>query len=173
MSSGLNEVVLIGNLGGEPELRETHGAKKSVCNFRLATNESRGKGEFRKERTEWHPIVVWGMLAELCAEHLKTGSKIYLRGHMQTRRWTDRDNQPRMTTEVVAEKIIFLDSKITELLAVNIEWENLTPIMEEMFTAAVEAGDSTSVAAEKAVKLAEKYVNESAEALLKMAEQSE
>ncbi len=138
MSSGLNKVTLIGNLGAEPELRETHGAKKSVCNFRIATNESRGRGEFRKERTEWHAIVVWGRLAELCAEHLQTGSKVYIEGHIQTRKWQDKDSNQRITTEVVAENIIFLDSRNCELLAENLELHGACSSIEKLLGESME-----------------------------------
>lgn len=111
MADGVNKIILLGNLGGDPELRETASAGKSVCNFRMATNSSHGKGEFRKDRTEWHHVVVWGRLAEICTEYLKKGSRIYLEGHLQTRKWEDRRGQERTTTEAVAEKIVFLDTQ--------------------------------------------------------------
>lgn len=110
MADGVNKVILLGNLGTGPELRETR-AGKSVCNFRMATNTSYGKGEYRKDKTEWHHIVVWGPLAELCTEHLVKGSKIYLEGHLQTRKWEDNHGYERVTTEVVAEMVVFVDRK--------------------------------------------------------------
>jgi single-strand DNA-binding protein len=111
MADGVNKVILVGNLGGDPELRETTSSGKSVCNFRMATNSSHGKGEYRRDRTEWHHIVVWGRLAEMCAEFLMKGSRIYLEGHLQTRKWEDKRGLERRTTEVVADKIVFLDRK--------------------------------------------------------------
>lgn len=111
MADGVNKVILVGRLGTQPELRETSGAGKSVCNFRMCTNSSHGKGEYRRDKSEWHHVVVWGRLAEICAEHINSGSRIYLEGHLQTRKWEDRRGNERMTTEAVAEKIVFLDRK--------------------------------------------------------------
>ena len=164
MSTGLNTVMLIGNLGGNPELRETRGAKKSVCNFRLATNTSKGQGEFRKERTEWHPIVVWGRLAELCTEHLITGSKVWIEGYIQTRKWTDKDSNPRVTSEVVAEKVIFLDVKTTELLATNMMFESMIPGLEELLTKSIGEELSVSEVAILVTEYVSNYTKETAEA---------
>ena len=107
---GVNKVILIGNLGADPELKYTPSGA-AVSNFSLATNESwvDGKGE-RQEKTEWHRIVVWGKLAEICHEFLKKGSKIYVEGRLQTRSWDGQDGNKRYTTEVVARDVQMLDS---------------------------------------------------------------
>lgn len=110
MADGVNKVTLIGNLGADPELRETRSGQ-SVCNFRMATNCSRGVGEHRKDYIEWHQIVAWGRLAEICVEFLRKRSRIYLEGHLQTTKWEDRQGYKRETTEIVAEKIVFLDQR--------------------------------------------------------------
>ncbi|MHC4647804.1 MAG: single-stranded DNA-binding protein [Planctomycetota bacterium] len=110
MSDGVNKVFLLGNLGTDPELRETS-TGKSVCNFRMATNSTHGKAEYRRDKTEWHHVVVWGILAEMCVEYLKKGSKVHLEGHLQTRDWEDSRGHDRRTTEIVADKIVFVDRK--------------------------------------------------------------
>ncbi len=106
--AGLNKVTLIGNLGRDPELRYTANGRP-VANFTLATNESwtNREGE-REERTEWHRIVAWGKLAEICAEHLSKGKQVYIEGRIQTRDWEDREGNKRRTTEVVADTIQFV-----------------------------------------------------------------
>ena len=116
MADGVNKVILVGNLGSDPELRETSGSGKSVCNYRMATNSSHGKGEYRKDRTEWHQIVVWGRLAEMCTEFLAKGSRVYLEGHLQTKKWEDKRGLERRTTEVVADKIRGRDLAFIRLL---------------------------------------------------------
>ncbi|MCY1003968.1 single-stranded DNA-binding protein [Myxococcus sp. MISCRS1] len=105
---GINKVMLIGNLGADPELRKTHGGK-SVGNIRLATTTTYGeKGGTRKERTEWHRIVVWGRTAELCHEHLTKGRQIYVEGELQTREWKDTEGHTHYATEIVASQVRFL-----------------------------------------------------------------
>lgn len=111
MADGVNRVSLLGNLGSGPELRETIHSGKSVCNFRMATNTSYGRGEHRRDRTEWHSVVAWGRLAEMCAEFLGKSSRVYVEGHLQTRRWEDSRGIDRKTTEIVADKIVFLDRR--------------------------------------------------------------
>ncbi|OGG45846.1 MAG: single-stranded DNA-binding protein [Candidatus Handelsmanbacteria bacterium RIFCSPLOWO2_12_FULL_64_10] len=108
---GINKVILIGNLGADPELKYTPSGS-AVSNFTLATNESwvDGKGE-RQEKTEWHRIVVWGKLAEICNEYLKKGSKVYIEGRLQTRSWDGQDGNKRYTTEIVARDMQMLDSR--------------------------------------------------------------
>lgn len=108
MSDGVNRVTLVGNLGNDPELRMTGGGR-SVCNFRMATNTAHGWGEHRYDRTEWHQVVIWDRLAELCAEHVHHGSKVYLEGHLETKSWEDRVGVTRRKTEIVANKVLFLD----------------------------------------------------------------
>lgn len=109
MSDGINKAILVGSLCTPPELRETINKGKSVCNFRVCTESMHGKGEYRRSKTEWHNVVVWGHLAETCAEHLEDGSRVYLEGYLQTNKWEDAFGNKRVTTEIVAEKIVFLD----------------------------------------------------------------
>lgn len=106
MCASVNKVILLGNLGTDPELRYTPGGV-AVCNFSLATNERGRKGD-GDEKTEWHRIVVWDKLAERCNEYLKKGRTIYLEGRLQTRKWQDRDGHDRYTTEIVAQIIQFV-----------------------------------------------------------------
>jgi single-strand DNA-binding protein len=108
---GINKVILIGNLGGDPELKYTPSGA-AVTNFTVATNESwmDGKGE-RQEKTEWHRIVVWGKLAEICKEYLKKGSKVFIEGRLQTRSWDGPDGNKRYTTEIVARDMQMLDTR--------------------------------------------------------------
>lgn len=104
--SSVNKVILIGNLGGDPELKTTQ-AGKSVVNFGLAT--SFGFGE--KAVTEWHRIVLWEKNADSAAQYLKKGSKVYIEGRLQTRSYEDKNGEKRYTTEVVGEKMTFLTPK--------------------------------------------------------------
>jgi single-strand DNA-binding protein len=109
MAGGINKVILIGNLGKDPEVRFTPGGQ-AVANFNIATSESwtdKNSGQ-KQERTEWHRIVVWGKLAELCGEYLKKGRQCYVEGRLQTREWTDKEGQKKYTTEVVANTVQFL-----------------------------------------------------------------
>jgi len=110
MAEGVNLVVLLGNLGTAPELRETSYGK-SVCNFRMATNVSVGKGGSRKDKKVWHRIAAWGVLGEMCAEFLKKGSCVHIVGHLQNTRIEDLNGGERYITEVVADKMSFLDNK--------------------------------------------------------------
>lgn len=107
----INKVILLGRLGGNPELRYTPGGAP-VCNFSIATNESwKDKEGARQERTEWHHIVVWGKSAESCQEFLHKGSQVFIEGKLQTRQWQDKEGQTRSTTEVQAMSVQFLDSR--------------------------------------------------------------
>ncbi len=111
MAGGINKVILIGNLGADPEVRFTPSGQ-AVANFRIATSESwtdKSSGQ-KQERTEWHRIVVWGKLAELCGEYLKKGRQCYVEGRLQTREWTDKEGKKNYTTEVVAQTVQFLGS---------------------------------------------------------------
>jgi single-strand DNA-binding protein len=101
-SRGINKVILIGNLGQDPEVRYMPNGG-AVANLTLATSESwrdKQTGEM-KERTEWHRVVIFGKLAEVAAEYLKKGSQVYIEGSLQTRKWQDQSGQDRYTTEVV------------------------------------------------------------------------
>jgi single-strand DNA-binding protein len=108
MAGGINKVMLIGNLGADPEVRFTPGGQ-AVANFRMATNESwTDKAGVKQDRTEWHRIVVWGKLAELCGEYLKKGRQAYIEGKLQTREWNDKEGKKNYTTEIVAQTVQFL-----------------------------------------------------------------
>lgn len=106
MAGSVNKVILIGNLGRDPEIRSTQDGTR-VANLSVATSESwrdRGSGE-RRERTEWHRVVIFNdRIVDVCERFLKKGSKIYLEGQLQTRKWTDQSGQERYTTEVVLQK---------------------------------------------------------------------
>ncbi len=106
--AGVNKVILIGNLGRDPELRYTQNGQ-AVANFTLATTESwtNRSGE-RGERTEWHRIVTWGRTAELCSQYLSKGRTVYVEGRIQTREWEDKEGQKRRTTEINAQTVQFL-----------------------------------------------------------------
>jgi single-strand DNA-binding protein len=112
MARGVNKVILIGNLGADPETRYTAGGS-AVTNVRLATTDSwrdKQTGE-QQERTEWHRIVFWGRLAEIAAEYLRKGSQIYVEGRIQTRKWQGQDGQDRWTTEIVGNEMQMLGSR--------------------------------------------------------------
>jgi single-strand DNA-binding protein len=113
-SRSLNKVQLIGNLTRDPELRYTPQGT-AVCTFGLATNRSwtTDTGE-KREETEFHRIVAWNKLAELCSQLLFKGKKVYVEGRLQTRSWTAQDGSQRQTTEVVIEEMIILDSRQAE-----------------------------------------------------------
>lgn len=105
----INRVILIGNLGDDPEVKETKNGKH-VANFRVATNtrwNDASTGEV-KERTEWHRVVAWGKTAELVGEYLAKGRQVCVEGRLQTRKWQDDEGVERYTTEVVADHVTFL-----------------------------------------------------------------
>ena len=105
MAGSVNKVILVGNLGRDPELRSTQDGKR-IANLAVATSESwrdRNSGE-RKERTEWHRVVIFNeRLAEIAEKYLKKGAKVYLEGALQTRKWTDQGGQERYSTEIVLQ----------------------------------------------------------------------
>jgi single-strand DNA-binding protein len=106
----VNKVLLIGRLGNNPEIRFTN-TGTAVANFNLATSENwNDKSGQRQERTEWHRVVVWGKLAELCEKYLSKGRQCFVEGRLQTRSWDDKDGNKRYTTEIVASTIQFLGS---------------------------------------------------------------
>ena len=109
--SGINKVILVGNLGQDPEVKYTAGGA-AVTTLSLATSESwkdKDTGS-DQERTEWHRVVLWRRLAEIAGEYLKKGSKVYIEGQLQTRKW-EQDGQTRYTTEVIGRDMQFLDSR--------------------------------------------------------------
>ncbi len=111
-SRGINKVILIGNLGVDPEVRYSPSGV-AVANLRIATSESwrdKQSGE-TNERTEWHRLVFFGKLAEIAGEYLRKGSKIYVEGRLQTRKWQGQDGQDRYTTEIVCNDLQMLDGR--------------------------------------------------------------
>lgn len=108
--AGVNKVIIVGNLGANPELKFTPNGQ-AVARMNLATGESwTDKNGQKQERTEWHRVVVWGKLAEICGKHLSKGRQVYVEGRLQTRSWEDQQGQKRYTTEVVANTVQFLGS---------------------------------------------------------------
>lgn len=112
MAKSLNKVMLIGNLGKDPEIRYT-GSGAAVASFSLATNESWKDGDGnQQERVEWHNIVVWQKLAEICQQYLRKGSKIYVEGRIQTRSYDDKNTgTKKYITEIVVSQMLMLDGK--------------------------------------------------------------
>ena len=111
-SRGINKAIIVGNLGADPETRYTAGGT-AVTNCNVATSDTwrdKTSGEMQ-ERTEWHRIVFFARLAEVAGEYLKKGSKVYVEGRIQTRKWQGQDGQDRYTTEIVANEMQMLDSR--------------------------------------------------------------
>ncbi|TDJ32651.1 MAG: single-stranded DNA-binding protein [Gammaproteobacteria bacterium] len=112
MARGVNKVILVGNLGADPEVRYTQSGA-AVTTISIATTDSwkdKQSGE-RQERTEWHRVVFFSRLAEIAGEYLKKGSQVYVEGRIQTRKWQDKDGNDRYTTEVVANEMQMLGSR--------------------------------------------------------------
>ena len=108
MASSVNKVILIGNLGEEPDLRYTDGGN-AVCNMSIATNtEYEDRDGNQVQDTEWHDVVAWGRLGEVCNEYLQQGSQVYFEGELQTRQWEDKDGNQRYSTEIHADRVDFL-----------------------------------------------------------------
>lgn len=109
--AGVNKVILVGNLGKDPEVRHLEGGN-SVANFTLATNEYyKDKQGNRVERTEWHNISAWRGLAELAEKYLKKGTQVYVEGKLRTRQYQDKDQQTRYITEIIADEISLLGGR--------------------------------------------------------------
>jgi single-strand DNA-binding protein len=109
--SSVNKVILLGRLGSDPELKYTP-SSTAVCNFTMATSESyTDKQGEKKQNTEWHRIVIWSKLAELCNQYLSKGSQVFLEGSLQTRSWENKQGVKMYTTEIVARSVQFLDAK--------------------------------------------------------------
>ncbi len=106
----VNKAILIGNLGADPEVRYTQSGA-AVATFNIATTETWTKDGNKEERTEWHRIVAFGRLGEICGEYLSKGSKVYIEGRIQTRQWDDKDGNKRYTTEIVAREMKMLSPK--------------------------------------------------------------
>ena len=105
----VNKVILVGRLGTDPEVKAV-GPGSNVARFSVATSESWLKDGQKQERTEWHRVVVWGKLADLCGKYLSKGRQVYLEGRLQTRSWEDQTGQKKYSTEVVANTVQFLGS---------------------------------------------------------------
>ena len=108
--AGVNKVILVGNLGSDPEMRQTQKGQ-GVANFNLATTRTWTKDGEKREETEWHRVIAWDRLAEICGEYLKKGSSVYIEGRLQTRAWEDDAGVKRYTTEVVAFEMQMLGRK--------------------------------------------------------------
>ena len=109
--ASVNKVILVGNLGRDPETRYTTGGD-AVTNIRLATTDTwKDKNGEKQEKTEWHSIVFYGRQAEIAAEYLKKGRQIYVEGRLQTRKWQDKEGQDRYTTEIVADRMQMLGNR--------------------------------------------------------------
>lgn len=109
--AGVNKVIIVGNLGQDPEIKYTSGGD-AVANFSVATSETwKDKAGAKQERTEWHRCVAWRKLAEIIQQYVRKGSKIYIEGKLQTRKWQGSDGQDRYTTEIVVDQMQMLDGK--------------------------------------------------------------
>jgi single-strand DNA-binding protein len=112
MARGINKVIIVGNLGGDPETRYMPSGS-AVTNLTVATNESwkdKATGE-QKDRTEWHKVAMFNRLAEVAAEYLRKGSQVYIEGKLRTRKWQDKSGQDRWTTEIVADEMQMLGGR--------------------------------------------------------------
>lgn len=111
MARGVNKVILVGNLGADPELRYTP-AGSPVATFNVATSDTwKDKDGNVQERTEWHRVVAWNKLAEVAGEYLKKGSQVYVEGRLRTQSWQDKDGSKRFKTEIVAQTFMMLGRK--------------------------------------------------------------
>ncbi len=112
MARGVNKVIIVGNLGGDPDTKYMPSGS-AVTNLTVATNESwkdKQTGE-QKDRTEWHKVAMFGRLAEIAAEYLRKGSQVYIEGKLRTRKWTDKQGNDRYTTEIVADEMQMLGGR--------------------------------------------------------------
>jgi single-strand DNA-binding protein len=120
--SGVNKVILVGNLGAKPEATFTKSGIP-MTKFRIATTEWMGKDESgnKREHTEWHRIVTWRGLAEVCGQYLDKGTKVYIEGKIRTNKWTGDDNVTRYTTEIIADNMVILTPKGTREVGPELE----------------------------------------------------
>ncbi|MCH8029872.1 MAG: single-stranded DNA-binding protein [Candidatus Dadabacteria bacterium] len=131
--ASVNKVILVGNLGRDPEIRYSPSGKP-VANFTIATTEvSTSKEGEKREFTEWHRIVAWGRLAEICGEYLTKGKSVYIEGRIKTRQWEDKEGNKRWTTEIVANNMQMLGSPG--------ERQKMDSTQEEMEGANMDMGD--------------------------------
>ena len=104
----VNKVILVGNLGADPDLKYTP-SNRPVCNLSIATNEVwKNKDGEKQEKVEWHRVNVWGDQAENCSKFLAKGRMVYIEGKLQTRKWQDKEGKDRYTTEIIADRVVFL-----------------------------------------------------------------
>ena len=109
--ASVNKVILVGNLGRDPETRYTTGGE-AVTNVSIATTDTwKDKNGEKQERTEWHRVAFFGKLAEIAGEYLKKGSQVYVEGRLQTRKWQDKDGQDKYTTEIIADRMQMLGGR--------------------------------------------------------------
>lgn len=109
--ASVNKVILVGNLGRDPEVRYMPSGD-AMANLSIATTDTwKDKGGEKQERTEWHRVVMFGKLAEIAGEYLKKGSQVYIEGRLQTRKWTDKSNIERYTTEIIADRMQMLGGR--------------------------------------------------------------
>ncbi len=109
--ASINKAIIVGNLGNDPEIRYSSGGD-AIANMNIATTDSWKDKEGRKqEKTEWHRVTMFGKLAEICGEYLKKGSQVYIEGKLQTRKWTDKENIERYTTEIIADTMKMLGKR--------------------------------------------------------------
>jgi single-strand DNA-binding protein len=117
MANSVNKVILVGRLGKDPEVKYTQGGTP-VAKFTVATNEVwKDQNGEKQERTEWHNIVAWTKLAEICGQYLNKGSRVYIEGRIQTRSWEDKEGNKRYTTEIRADNMVMLGGKPDEARA--------------------------------------------------------
>jgi single-strand DNA-binding protein len=127
----VNKVILLGRLGQDPELKYTPGGAP-VCNFSMATTESwTDKQGQKQEKTEWHRIVVWGKLAELCNQYLAKGRQAFVEGRLQTRSWDDKDGTKRYTTETLASTVQFIGGQANANNNTNVDKSYAQPAATE------------------------------------------
>lgn len=114
MAGSVNKVILVGRLGQDPEVRYTQGGT-AVANLRIATDETwKDQSGERQQRTEWHTVVAWRRLAEICGQYLSKGRLVYIEGKLQTRNWQDREGNKRYSTEVQADNMVMLGGRSEE-----------------------------------------------------------
>jgi len=131
MARGLNKVMLIGNLGADPEIKYAPSGTP-IANLRIATTENRkNKDGDWEEVTEWHRVVIFGRQAEVCKDYLRKGSKIYVEGRLQTRSWDDQSGQKRFLTEIVGSQMLMLDQRAQEAPPAAAQREAPEPAAQE------------------------------------------
>ncbi len=138
--SGVNKVILLGNLGSDPEVRTLESGTK-VANFNIATNEFyKDRSGERQKRTEWHRLSLWDRLAEIAEEYLKKGNQVYVEGRLRTRQWEDKEGNNRSTTEIRVDNMVMLSGKSMDAPQTSTQSSNESN-MQESSSPAAEAED--------------------------------